>query len=300
MEKGVLVGESTTEGTTRLTYEVTRTLAAARRNFARRFKACRKDPSEKRVHALRIEARRLLSVIDLLARSHTPQALDKARRAAKKKLKLLDGLRDQHVQALALKHLSREFPGLKPVYKVMRKEETRLEEEVRRKLKHSGVEKLAKRLQKLQADYTQWRRHKETHASSLIVRAIDNAFAAVLRLRSAINPRFTDTIHRTRIAFKKFRYMIEALPSTRRAYGRDRLARLREYQTAMGEIQDMEVLLTNLEKFTKARKKMEITTKPIVGELARRHALLIQNYMATADELYSFWGPGKRPDIPNQ
>ena len=300
MEKGVLAGGSTTEGTTRLTYELTRTLASARRNFARRFKACRKDPSEKRVHALRIEARRLLSVIDLLGRSHTPQALDKARRAAKKKLKLLDGLRDLHVQTLALKHLSREFPDLKPVYKALEKREARLEKEVRRKLKHSGVEKLLKRLEKLQDDYTQWRRHKETHASSLILRGIDNAFADVLRLRSAINPQFTDTIHRTRIAFKKFRYMIEALPSTRRGYGSDRLVRLREYQTCMGRIQDMEVLLTNLEKFTKARRKMEIPTQPIIGELARRHALLIQNYMATADDLYSFWGSCKRPDDPNQ
>ena len=41
--------------------------------------------------------------------------------------------------------------------------------------------------------------------------AVEDAFAKALELQRAMDPGAADTIHRTRIAFKKFRYMVGAL-----------------------------------------------------------------------------------------
>lgn len=259
--------------------------------FVRRFKACRKEPSEKRVHALRIEARRLLAILDLLEHSHETEELSKVRRMAKKKLDWLDDLRDVQVQALALKRLAREFPELKPIHKSLHKREERLGKGVRKKLKAAGSQKLVKRLSSLQSDYARWIGPRPDHASTLIVRSIARAFREVVRLRRAIDPQLTETIHATRIAFKRFRYMLEALPTLRRLSGPRRLARMRHYQTSMGNIQDMEILLGRLKEFSERKKRVRVILSPIMPELARRHALLIQQYMAIADELYSFWIP---------
>ena len=275
--------------TTRLSQEAAKGLTEIGRRFARRFKECRKHPSEKRVHALRVEARRLLSILDLLEQSESEEILAKIRRMAKKKLDLLDELRDVHVQVLALRHLSREFPELRPVYKQLRKRDDRLAKRVRKKLKNTGTSKLVKRVARLRQDYLDTYLHKEPRASALILRAINKAFSETVQFRRAINPNFTDTIHRTRIAFKKFRYMIEALVTLRRQAGPKRLVRMRDYQTNMGRIQDMEVLLGRLEKFVKSGKGPKAAIAPITNELAQRHMALVREYMLVADELYSFW-----------
>ena len=64
------------------------------------------------------------------------------------------------------------------------------------------------------------------------------------------------------MAFKKFRYMVEALAEHLPGATQGRLAAMHHYQTMMGDIQDAEVLLAALDKFLR---KQEI--KP---EAARR------------------------------
>ena len=62
------------------------------------------------------------------------------------------------------------------------------------------------------------------------------------------NPR---TIHRLRIAFKRFRYLCELLEPFLSGVTETRLERMRHYQGASGEIQDLAVLLARLERAVK-------------------------------------------------
>jgi CHAD domain-containing protein len=110
-----------------------------------------------------------------------------------------------------------------------------------------------------------------------------------VKLRRAINPVFTDSIHCTRIAFKKFRYMVEGVPSLRSRCGRGQLAAMRRYQTSMGLIQDTEVLISSLEKFAKSRAGGAEPLTSIMAELTHRRMTLIRRYLKIADQLYSFW-----------
>lgn len=282
-------------GLTALRADVLNGLATTSRQFARCFKACRKELSEKRVHAFRIEARRLLSIYDLLEKAAPQSLLNKLRRSTRKKLNFLDELRDTHVQALAIGELSREFPELKPFYKRLAKREKQLRKPTRKKFKKTGVQKILRGLASLERQCRERALFNRAEQSRLILRAVDQAFADTVKLRRAINPVFTETIHCTRIAFKKFRYMIEAVTTLRKQCRPGQLAAMRQYQTAMGTIQDMEVLLKGLEKYAKSRNQSDESLSSVTSHLTHERHHLIRRYLRMADRLYTFWPLPHRP-----
>ena len=61
-------------------------------------------------------------------------------------------------------------------------------------------------------------------------------------------------VHRTRIAFKKFRYMVEQLRSLIPGLPGGLPGKLRGHQKLMGDIQDCETLLAALDKFVRKEK----------------------------------------------
>ena len=98
------------------------------------------------------------------------------------------------------------------------------------------------------------------------------------------------TIHRTRIAFKRFRYMVDALsPLLPTVTDKHRQA-MHDYQSMMGGIQDLKVLLTALDEFIES----EANTRAAQGlraEFVRRREQLIRVYRAATPKLASFWPP---------
>src|SRR5262245_25185274 len=68
------------------------------RKFRRTFKRCRREFSVRDVHRLRIESRRLLSLLDLVEPITRAKPTEKARRRFKKSLRTSSALRDTQVQ----------------------------------------------------------------------------------------------------------------------------------------------------------------------------------------------------------
>ena len=99
------------------------------------------------------------------------------------------------------------------------------------------------------------------------------------------------TIHRLRVAFKKFRYMVESLQPLLDGISRRRLDQLHDFQTRMGEIQDAEVLRQALNKF---ETKTGILQGRFLEALRRRQAKLTDGFIGVADQLFTFW-PLDRP-----
>ena len=58
----------------------------------------------------------------------------------------------------------------------------------------------------------------------------------------------TKTIHQMRVAFKRFRYMSELLQTMLPRLTKKHLRRMQEYQSMMGDIQDMESSARRVEK----------------------------------------------------
>src|SRR5205823_3029616 len=128
-------------------------------------------------------------------------------------------------------------------------------------------------------------------SNSLLLRAITEAFARVKRFRAAVDGRDSKTIHCTRVAFKEFRYMVEALADCLPAATERRLDAMHDYQTLMGDVQDAQVLLAAVDKFLCKRDVEPGMALRFRKELLKRRQTVIKRYLNAADRLEKFW-PG--------
>jgi CHAD domain-containing protein len=111
------------------------------------------------------------------------------------------------------------------------------------------------------------------------------------QLKRRIDPRDAKTIHCTRVAFKRFRYMMEALAKYLPGAKKKLLERMRHYQTMMGDIQDAEVLLQGLDKYLRKQGLEPVRMRAFHQALLRRRQELIRAYLPVAGRLSEFW-PG--------
>jgi CHAD domain-containing protein len=264
------------------------------RTFRTELKRCQKKPSEEAVHDLRVAMRRLMSMLDLLASIHPEGDLRKARRRLKKQLNKFGPLRDVQVQVLSIEKLLPSFPELQEFYAYLVKREGSLVQRLNVEVKRMRTGKVKKAIgahtQQLERllDTPAKQRNKLTAA----IRAVDAAFNTVVQRKLAINPSDSATIHRMRVAFKKFRYMVESLAPMLDWVTRKRLKAMNAFQGSMGDIQDAEVLLTRATAF--ARKHgMEsgASLGRALEELARRRTMLTETFLVSADPLFTFWQP---------
>jgi CHAD domain-containing protein len=99
----------------------------------------------------------------------------------------------------------------------------------------------------------------------------------------------TSTIHKTRVAFKKFRYLVERLASHLPGVSKELLEAMRQYQTILGEIQDAEVMLRAFDKFARKRHLDPKVAEPFRQGWRRRRERRVKAFVRTADQLSDFW-----------
>jgi CHAD domain-containing protein len=271
---------------TDLARHLVRSLKARWKRYARALKRCRRRFSEDSVHDTRIEARRLLSVLELLAVFLPDRHLKSARRLLKRHLDLFSELRDTQLQLLHTEKLLPRFPDLRAFDQALRKRERRCIRQARAKIKRLKPAKLQRQLKVLRAEL------KAQHSRDLrrlSLRAVDRAFAEVSGRRRRVTSEDTATIHRTRVAFKHFRYMLEGLQGAWPGLTDKRLRAMQGYQALMGEIQDNEVLLASVRQFTRAKHTEPGVARLWTVELQRQRRLLVARYLKRADQLNEFW-----------
>lgn len=261
------------------------------RRFRKRLKRCQEDFSEKAVHDSRVESRRLLSTFELLGSLTSSRQPEAARRNLKRYLDIFDELRDTHVQLMFIAKRVADFPELRVFRDVLRKRERRCIKRTARRIKRAKMAALRRSVETMNRALQRPLRGvpRASLRLSRIVRVLKQALTHVAALHRRVDPADTVSIHRVRIAFKKFRYMIEAvaplLPGANPRY----LERLRNFQSLMGEIQDAEVLLSTVEKF-RSRKKIDAAVAEVFREeLLRHRQQLIKRYLKRAPRLDRFW-----------
>lgn len=258
--------------------------------YRRRLKRCQEHFSNRAVHDSRVTTRRLLSSVELLGAFLPPGELRKARLALKQYLDTFDQLRDTQVQRAYVTRMADEHPAV-PVFAYwLEKREVRFTRQTRKTIKRIKTKRLGRRLAALEQAIRA--RHRDTTrqgAHDSLLHAITLAFARTVRLQLQVNPEDLATIHRTRVAFKRFRYMIEALlpllPAVNRKYRRS----LRRYQSLTGDIQDLKMMVAALDEFTGRKKKGDVQAGGLRRELMRRQQRLICAYLNAADGLLDFW-----------
>lgn len=267
-------------------------LKAMRRRYRKRLARCQQKFSETAVHDLRIETRRLLALLDLLRALHFEDSLRKTRRTFKKRLDAFDELRDTQVQLLLLKPLRRDFPEAREFELILRRREKRLIGELQREIKRTKQVQLERRLKALAKEL------RETGGGSspqrtraLAAAALRESFNHVAVLRGRVRRMRTETIHRLRVAFKRYRYASELLQPLFPRLRAGRLRRMQAYQGLMGDIQDMEVLIAAVQQAVQLALLPARNVRSLLQELRRRRRALIDNFLTAADRLSEF-----RPD----
>jgi CHAD domain-containing protein len=236
--------------------------------------------------------------VELLSRFISSKRVGKIQRLLKRHLDAFARLRDTQVQLVAVENLCLLFPSARPFYNSLIERERHFSKEACREVKRIRPRPLAKLVKAGTAELKRQRQKLSGKASAAVLfRTVNSAFDRVSRLRGKIDPRDTRTIHRTRIAFKKFRYMVELLGNELISLEDKRLDEMQHYQTMMGDVQDAEVLLRSLDKFIGRNQSHAASLLKFREELVRRRAWLIRVYLDAAGQLKDFWPvPGLQTD----
>lgn len=239
--------------------------------------------SKKHVHDLRTSTRRLVAAVDLLSEAMPEFRDKKLRKLMKKPLRVTSPLRDLQIQIAYARDLIPFHPDLKSLVSDRKKETKGLTRKVGKELADLDMKKIRKGMRALLKS--------KVFDGEIIHPVLLSAHAAFLRMmaqRERIEPNDTRTIHRIRIALKKFRYAVEFLePLLPRATASD-LKKMKEYQKQMGNIQDIAVILDSLKDF--GAKKT--TLRQIRDQLLKKRQESIDAFLASAGGLESFWhGP---------
>jgi CHAD domain-containing protein len=226
------------------------------RLFNRALKRCRENFDTKEVHECRVEARRLLSTLDLIQSIAPQESYRKGRRPIRKCLKLLQPLRDLQMQA-ALTRRSRI------VHVPLVRAELASQRRRHRKKAMRGIEDLkvnrAKALVAKMGKDLQRARFADVDTAALrriLIKRLAELYRTVIKLRRDIDPADVETIHRVRIAFKKLRYTIEPVRGFLTEFPADSMRDIKSLQEALGSLQDTDVFLGWLDKWI--RKQPEI------------------------------------------
>jgi CHAD domain-containing protein len=262
-------------------------------NYRKGFKHCRRKLSADAVHSLRVETRRLLSLLDLLQPLVDATLTQNARRRFKKVFRVFAQLRDTQVQLRAVKKDVRRPAEWREFQRTLRRRETKLICRIERRIKKAKLGKLKDSLEAvpkaLRRSLNDERSGKARH--ELVIGAVDRAFAMTRQRQRLIDPLNPATIHQTRIAFKKFRYMVEALREILPGLVPDRSKEMQAYQTSMGRVQDAEVLLASVQTFHAKRKTDRAIVAAQHAELLQHRSRRIAQFLTVNENLLTFWSP---------
>jgi len=273
--------------------DASETIAVLLREHWRRFRhtlrRLKNKRSEKAIHQFRVEGRRLIARIELLS-----NCLRGNRKGIEEVIKghldLFDDLRDVQVQLQSVRKLKHGFTGARSFHAYLSKRERKLARQAFRQVKNIKRRTLDNCRARLKEIARELKRGAAAKTSGKLRKRMDTAFQRTIELRSKIEPSRPITIHRTRVAFKKFRYMLEALAEAVPELRVEKVFReMHDYQTLMGEIQDADVLSRNFEKFVEKKEIGQRRINSLREQLVRRREQAINAYLTSAGELDRFW-----------
>jgi CHAD domain-containing protein len=271
------------------------------KQYRKKLRRCQKKFSEEAVHDSRVEARRLISVVELLGAFLLAARIKKIERLLKQHLDTFDELRDTQVQLASLRKIERSFPAARIFKAYLKKREERLTRETRKCVKRLKTGRAGKLVEACRQRVEAARKRCPPDAAGrLLLAAVERAFARTEQLKSRIDARDTKTIHCTRVAFKKFRYMMETLAEIVPSLTREQLCEMHDYQTLMGDVQDAEVLLQAFDKFLCKKELKDGSARKLQQALLRRRQDLIGKFLRSSNELKRFWPIGAGMAMPSR
>ncbi len=256
------------------------------KKYRAQLKICKREFSEEAVHDLRVATRRLLAVLDLLRALDPHPRIQKARRTLKNQLDEFDDLRDVQVMLVDASEEVANFPELKPFEKWLLDREKRLLRKARKQIAESKSSDLEKRVEKIHTSIQENARGRRFQAR--LLETVDNAYLRAVQAYGQVDASQSATIHRLRIVFKKFRYVVEIAHPFLKGFPESHFERMHEYQSKMGLIQDIEIFLNTLADFGEGTASTS-ALEAVRRHYEKRHAESLSVYLKEKDEMLTFW-----------
>ena len=270
-----------------------RTLESRWKTYREQLRRCQEQPSEEAVHELRVATRRLLAEFALLSGVVPGATLEKARRTLKRRLTTLGDLRDTHVQRQFIEQKLASFPELIRLRSRLKRRERRLVKAAAETVNRCKTRKLGKLIAAM-INTLKAKTHRpqpESQLTAFVLSTVARSFSEAIERRQAIDPADPGTIHRTRVAFKRFRYMLESLSPHLTGLNRRQLRALAYYQRKMGIIQDLEVMQACVARYAQGDNQREAMLQRFTRHLRQRRARALRSFLKSVDRLYEFWPP---------
>lgn len=260
--------------------------------FQRRWRKCRTKPSESAVHALRVEARRLLAELELLSGLGLDAEAGPLGQPIKKLLSALSKLRDVQVQRELLAGWNPDFADRSWLERELRRWARRQRRRVEDKLEEFPARRLAGDVRAL-AKAVRARGKtpiKRAQDAKLLILIINRSFGRVCALQRRVRVSEPATVHAVRVAFKAFRYQVEFLAPqlglTEVAY----LERLRKFQSHLGNFNDADVWAARLGELLAEHPK-RTGLAPLRRAVVAQARRLLKRSVAELDQVATYWPP---------
>ena len=263
------------------------------KNYRAELQHCRAEFSNEAVHDLRTAARRMLAFIQLLNSISPRPRLEKLNHAFKDQLEEFDDLRDTQVVLAEISEVLQELPQLQTFKDYLQGVEKDLLKILRKKLKVIDLFDVSKRIRRMRESL---KRESNGELEAQILQAVDDVFLITKQRQNWINPAQANTIHRVRITFKTFRYMVETVHPLLRNFPLENLKCMHDYQALMGEIQDMEVVMQAFADAPLSASSFD--PEPVRRYYERSHAEAISAYIKCMHQLDTFWRPSPGQCFP--
>ncbi len=250
-------------------------LALLQKNYEANLGKTKEIFDDEAIHDLRVCIRRLLAFvrfIDCFCESETNLIL---RTRLKKNIKLFNKLRDIQVQIDYLINFIKKFPETLDFLVSLKKQEKKQIKKLRKILITNEFD--------LGGDLFFYRlelRNLKCFNSISYDRVFELAKATYVETESAISNIIENdfsTYHRTRLAFKRFRYTIETVQNIL-LISNERLKELQNIQTILGEIQDYTVMLGMFSEFLKKEGKELLQFQNFVEFIQQKRKLIVEDF----------------------
>lgn len=262
------------------------------------FDAARKKAGARRVHDLRVALRRMASVVSLVEEVVDGKAERRLRKRVERLLKMLGRLRDTHVQRKAVVALCRRHPVLEGLADILTRRERAREAEAVRLLGDADIGALQLCFEEVAAETllalsspVLARRHRRT-----LFDAVSRRFSRLIDRRRGLDAADLDTLHDMRVAFKKFRYMVEVLQPVLVGVGRAQLDSMQAFQSMLGDVHDLDVLNRRVARWRDRHEKTSREAVAAHDDIGRRLLQRTESVLAAADEIHAFWSAAYLPD----
>jgi len=261
------------------------------KDYRKELKRCQTEFSNEAIHDLRVATRRILALIELLHSISSRPRLEKMIGFFKDQLDEFDELRDTQVILAEISEVLQELPQLHEFQKELQSDEEKMRRNVLKKIKKFDTSGLSKRIRKTQQSIEEG---ASDGLESKVMQAVDDAYFLTRQRLEWVDSTRAATIHRVRVAFKSFRYMMEIIHPLLKEYPTENLKRMNDYQSLMGEVQDIEVFMQTLADYSESDSFPDL--EPVRRYYEDRHAEAISTYLKDMNQLNTFWRPA--PDQP--